>query len=77
MCYRTNAPWGLSRLSQNAAIRPPTITLNKNYTFDDSAGQGVDIYILGQLYLFLMLLAILTVAMQILVSLAIMHNGSR
>ncbi|KAJ3488940.1 hypothetical protein NLI96_g2489 [Meripilus lineatus] len=44
---QTNAPWGLARLSQNARLSSQTPnTLNFNYTYDDSAGQGVDIYII-------------------------------
>jgi len=44
---QTNAPWGLQRISQRNAISngDPTKT-NFVYTYDDSAGEGVDIYVL-------------------------------
>ena len=45
---RTNAPWGLSRLSQDATLtnQDPT-ALNFTYRFDSSAGANVDVYIVG------------------------------
>ena len=45
---RTNAPWGLQRISQSARLanQNPN-TLSFTYTFDPSAGQGVDIFIVG------------------------------
>ncbi|KAJ2926091.1 hypothetical protein H1R20_g11005, partial [Candolleomyces eurysporus] len=43
---QTNAPWGLQRISQNAKIASTdTAALNYRYEYDDSAGEGVDIYI--------------------------------
>lgn len=44
---QNDAPWGLQRISQRAAMQSsdPTQT-NFVYTYDDSAGQGVDIYII-------------------------------
>lgn len=47
MTTQNNAPWGLQRISQRAAIQngDPTKT-NFIYNYDDSAGSGVDIYIL-------------------------------
>lgn len=44
--YRNNAPWGLQRISQRAAIQDGNAAqTNFDYTYDDSAGRGVDIYI--------------------------------
>ncbi|KAJ2926093.1 hypothetical protein H1R20_g11006, partial [Candolleomyces eurysporus] len=43
---QTNAPWGLQRITQAGALSSTnTAGLNYNFTYDDSAGQGVDIYI--------------------------------
>ncbi|KAI0744997.1 serine protease [Earliella scabrosa] len=43
---QTNAPWGLARLSQPARLsNQNTSALTFSYTYDDSAGEGVDIYI--------------------------------
>jgi len=43
---QANAPWGLSRIAQDAPLdsRDPS-QLNFKYTFDATAGQGVDIYV--------------------------------
>ncbi|KAG6864561.1 hypothetical protein C0991_008656 [Blastosporella zonata] len=42
----TNAPWGLSRISQAAKLtNQDTSALTYTYTFDTSPGRGVDIYI--------------------------------
>ncbi len=46
MSRRTNATWGLQRISQ--ATEPTdqnTGDLTFTYTYDDSAGEGVDIYV--------------------------------
>ena len=67
LIVRTNAPWGLQRISQAAKLSStnaayvslpmpaphsssPTLRSALTYTFpyDDSAGQGVDIYIVGE-----------------------------
>ncbi|KAJ2935688.1 hypothetical protein H1R20_g1411, partial [Candolleomyces eurysporus] len=46
---QTNAPWGLQRISQSAKIASTdTAALNYRYEYDDSAGEGVDIYIVGR-----------------------------
>jgi hypothetical protein len=46
---RTNAPWGIARLSQVAKLANQDATaLTFTYTFDSSAGSGVDIYIVGE-----------------------------
>lgn len=43
---QTDAPWGLQRISQLNPLRYSDITaLDYTYTYDDSAGAGVDIYI--------------------------------
>ncbi|KAJ2919609.1 hypothetical protein MD484_g772, partial [Candolleomyces efflorescens] len=43
---QTNAPWGLQRISQNTRISSTdTAALNYRYEYDDSAGEGVDIYV--------------------------------
>ncbi|KAG5637820.1 hypothetical protein H0H81_003091 [Sphagnurus paluster] len=45
---QTNAPWGVARLSQsNRLTNQNTNSLSFSYTYDSSAGGGVDIYILG------------------------------
>lgn len=42
----TNAPWGLSRLSSSSKLsNQDTSALTYSYTYDSSAGAGVDIYI--------------------------------
>ncbi|KAG6815572.1 hypothetical protein H0H87_000400 [Tephrocybe sp. NHM501043] len=44
---QTNAPWGLSRLSATAKLsNQDPEALNYQYTYDESAGRGVDIYII-------------------------------
>lgn len=44
---QNNAPWGLQRLSQQQPLgRSDDSSTNFVYNFDDSAGQGVDIYII-------------------------------
>ncbi|TFK21493.1 serine protease [Coprinopsis marcescibilis] len=44
---QTNAPWGLGRLSQRARLtNQNTGALTYTYTYDDTAGAGVDIYVL-------------------------------
>ncbi|KAF9468269.1 serine protease [Collybia nuda] len=47
MVTQTNAPWGLSRLSQRGRLanQSPSV-LTHSYTYDASAGSGVDIYII-------------------------------
>ncbi|KIM37988.1 hypothetical protein M413DRAFT_448033 [Hebeloma cylindrosporum] len=46
MATQTNAPWGLQRISQAAKLSSTsTSALTYTYTYDDSAGRGVDIYI--------------------------------
>ncbi|KAI0361573.1 serine protease [Trametes cingulata] len=43
---QTNAPWGLQRISQTAKLsKQDTSALTYTYTYDSSAGSGVDIYI--------------------------------
>jgi len=43
---QSNAPWGLSRLAQDAALTNTDPTqLNFQYTFDETAGTGVDVYV--------------------------------
>ncbi|KAJ2918818.1 hypothetical protein MD484_g1587, partial [Candolleomyces efflorescens] len=44
---QTNAPWGLARLSSRTKLANQDASkLNFNYAYDDSAGTGVDIYII-------------------------------
>ncbi|KAG8757778.1 subtilisin-like serine protease [Ceratobasidium sp. 428] len=45
---QTNAPWGLQRVSSNAALPPGSRanTLAFDYPNDDTAGQGVDVYVI-------------------------------
>ncbi|RDB17350.1 Cuticle-degrading protease [Hypsizygus marmoreus] len=46
---QTNAPWGLARLSQDAKLtNQNTGALTFSYTYDNTAGSGVDIYIIGK-----------------------------
>ncbi|KAF9466801.1 serine protease [Collybia nuda] len=46
MTTQTNAPWGISRLSSSSRLsNQDTNALTFSYTFDASAGSGVDIYI--------------------------------
>jgi len=43
---QTNAPWGLQRISTVGKIGgTSTSTLNYTYSYDDSAGEGVDVYV--------------------------------
>ncbi|KAF9442747.1 serine protease [Macrolepiota fuliginosa MF-IS2] len=49
MVTQTNAPWGLSRLSSMTSLSGQDDTaLTFSYTYDASAGKGVDIYIVGE-----------------------------
>lgn len=44
---QTTAPWGLSRLSQQGEVQNKNArALTNTYAFDDTAGEGVDVYIL-------------------------------
>ncbi|KIM35761.1 hypothetical protein M413DRAFT_32226 [Hebeloma cylindrosporum] len=46
MTTQTNAPWGIARLSSNTRLaNQDSSALTFSYTFDASAGSGVDIYI--------------------------------
>ncbi|KAF8063398.1 serine protease [Lyophyllum atratum] len=46
MTTQTNAPWGLSRLSSSTKLaNQDTSALTFSYTYDPSAGNGVDIYV--------------------------------
>ena len=48
LVQRTNAPWGIARLDQNAKLTSQnTGAVNFAYSYDSSAGAGVDIYIVG------------------------------
>ena len=43
---QTTAPWGLQALSTTKSVgRTDTATLNYTYTYDSSAGSGVDVYV--------------------------------
>lgn len=53
---RTNAPWGLSRISQAGPTGGSASGTSFSYRYDSSAGSGVDIYIVG-LYLIQCLLS--------------------
>lgn len=44
--YRTNAPWGLARVCQTNKLDGSESSLTYSYTYDDTAGKGVDIYVL-------------------------------
>ncbi|KAI0322111.1 serine protease [Amylostereum chailletii] len=44
---QTNAPWGLSRISKDGKVQGSAASLNYQYKYDSSAGNGVDIYIMG------------------------------
>ncbi|KAI0322089.1 serine protease [Amylostereum chailletii] len=46
---QTNAPWGLSRISQDVRVQGSVSSLTFTYRYDSSAGTGVDIYILDKL----------------------------
>lgn len=56
---RTNAPWGLQRVSQNAKLPANSNPQALTYTFkyDSSAGAGVDIYVIGEMRCVLLLQA--------------------
>jgi len=43
--YRTDAPWGLSRVSQPGAVEGEATSLNYTYVYDDAAGEGVNVYV--------------------------------
>ncbi|KAG9004497.1 subtilisin-like serine protease [Tulasnella sp. JGI-2019a] len=45
---QTDATWGLQRISSATPLGANTnpLTLNFNYTFDNTAGQGVDVYVI-------------------------------
>jgi len=44
---QTNAPWGLGRIDQAAKLSPANAAaLNHSYTYDDTAGAGVDVYVI-------------------------------
>ena len=45
---RTNAPWGLQRITQAGPVpaSPGASSLGYSYTYDDRAGEGVDVYVL-------------------------------
>jgi cerevisin len=48
---RTNAPWGLGRVSTHKKLtdqNPAHLTFT--YTYDPSAGTGVDIYVIGMYF---------------------------
>lgn len=46
MAIQTNAPWGLSRLSSDKSLAGGSdSSLSYTYKYDDSAGNGVDIYV--------------------------------
>ena len=43
---QANAPWGLARLAQDGPLADKNpAQLNFQYTFDSTAGQGVDVYV--------------------------------
>ncbi|KAG5636157.1 hypothetical protein DXG03_005097, partial [Asterophora parasitica] len=43
---QTNAPWGLARISQPGRLTNQNAdALTFSYTYDDSAGAGVDVYV--------------------------------
>ena len=46
---RTDAPWGLARLSQNGRlVNQGSTALTYTYRYDSPAGEGVDIYVIGE-----------------------------
>ena len=48
MATQTDAPWGLQRISSVPKIASTdTSALTYTYTYDESAGTGVDVYIVG------------------------------
>ena len=47
MLIRTDAPWGLQRISHREPVTPKDdFALTFTYIYDDSAGAGVDVYII-------------------------------
>ena len=47
MLIRTDAPWGLQRISHREPVTPKDdFALMFTYIYDDSAGAGVDVYII-------------------------------
>ncbi|KAG5644128.1 hypothetical protein DXG03_009075 [Asterophora parasitica] len=47
---QTNAPWGIARLSQPGKLANQNASdLTFSYTYDDSAGAGVDVYVVVQI----------------------------
>ena len=49
--FRVDASWGLSRLSQDDPLSEPDPSkLDFTYDFKEPAGQGVDIYIIGEYF---------------------------
>ncbi|KAJ2918786.1 hypothetical protein MD484_g1573, partial [Candolleomyces efflorescens] len=46
MTTQHDAPWGLSRLSSDSRLTGAADQLNFQYTYDDSSGAGVDIYVI-------------------------------
>ncbi|KAL0948859.1 hypothetical protein HGRIS_008979 [Hohenbuehelia grisea] len=46
---QTDAPWGLGRLISDAKIgHSDSSALNHTYEYDETAGHGVDVYVIGQ-----------------------------
>jgi len=46
--HRTNAPWGLGRISsQTKLANQDTAALTFNYDYDSTAGSGATVYIIG------------------------------
>lgn len=43
--HRTDAAWGLARISQTAKVSGSADSLTYSYSYDSTAGKGVDIYI--------------------------------
>ncbi|KAG5640906.1 hypothetical protein DXG03_006680 [Asterophora parasitica] len=72
---QTNAPWGLSRISQKAKLANQNANaLTFSYTYDNSAGSGVDVYVVGEYPISLTCMTSLTrAAVQILVSLMLFY----
>jgi len=44
---RTNAPWGLGRISSKEKLTGNDLDLKFTYKYDSSAGKGVNVYLLG------------------------------
>jgi len=48
MFCRTDAPWGIARISSKDQLHGPDFdALNFTYRYDSSAGANSDVYILG------------------------------